>query len=95
MKKQLLLLSVLAITLINAQNNEELNRSFERQRIDNNEKFEAYISKRYDANRTPEVLKEIEQQRTNLAGFLPGNKPYFFKAHDMDQIKNSNADFLQ
>ncbi|MDW9381816.1 S8 family peptidase [Chryseobacterium sp. JV558] len=95
MKKQLLLISSLFVSLINAQNNEELNRKFEQQRTENNEKFDAYISKRYSTNKTPEVLKEIELQRTNLAGFLPDNRPYFFQAHDMDQIKNSNSDFLQ
>ncbi|KAA2220430.1 S8 family peptidase [Chryseobacterium sediminis] len=95
MKKQLLLISFLFVSLMNAQNNEELNRKFEQQRTENNEKFDVYVSKRYGTNRTPEVLKEIELQRTNLAGFLPDNRPYFFQAHDMDQIKNSNSDFLQ
>lgn len=95
MKKQLLLLSTLAISLINAQNNEELNRRFEQQRIENNEKFNTYVSKRFGSDRSPEVLKEIELQKTTLAGFLPGNKPYFFQAQDADQIKNSNSDFLQ
>ncbi|MFZ4927669.1 S8 family peptidase [Chryseobacterium sp. Mn2064] len=95
MKKQLLLLSTFAISLISAQNNDELNRKLEKQRADNNERFEAYVSKKYGANRSPEVLKEIELQRTTLAGFLPNNRPYFLQAADIDQVKNSNSDFLQ
>jgi len=95
MKKHLLLISTLAITLISAQSNDELNRSFEKQNKENSTKFDAYIAKKYGSTRTPEVLKEIEEQRSNLAGFTPGGKPYFYEANDLDQIKNSNADFLQ
>ncbi|MGH1516105.1 S8 family peptidase [Chryseobacterium sp. JK1] len=95
MKKQLLLISTFAISLISAQNNDELNRKLEKQRADDNERFEAYVSKKYGANRSPEALKEIELQRTNLAAFLPNNRPYFLQATDIDQIKNSNSDFLQ
>ncbi len=95
MKKQLLLISSLTVSLISAQNNEELNRQFERQRIENNNKFDTYVSKRFGTDRSPETLKQIEQQRATLAGFLPDNRPYFLQAHDGDQIKNSNSDFLQ
>ncbi|MDH6254149.1 hypothetical protein M2347_003876 [Chryseobacterium sp. H1D6B] len=95
MKKQLLLISTLAITLMSAQNNEGLKREFERQNKDNNQKFDSYVSKRYGANKTAAILKEIEEQRSNLAGFSPDGKPYFLQAEDLDQIKNSNSDFIQ
>jgi hypothetical protein len=95
MKKQLLLISSFAVSLLSAQNNEELNRQFERQRIENNSKFDTYVSKRFGTNRSPETLKQIELQRATLAGFLPDNRPYFLQAQDADQIKNSNSDFLQ
>ncbi|CAA7390149.1 S8 family peptidase [Chryseobacterium fistulae] len=95
MKKPLLLISALAISLINAQNNDALKREFEKQNKENNEKFDLYISKHYGANKSPEALQEIENDRSRLAGFLPDGRPYFHQAHDMDQILNSNSDFLQ
>ncbi|MDH6253061.1 hypothetical protein M2347_002788 [Chryseobacterium sp. H1D6B] len=93
MKKHLLLVSTLAITLMSAQNNEGLKREFERQNKENNEKFDSYVSKRYGANKSPEVLKEIEEQRANLAGFS-GNVPNFYKVDDQNQIYNNNVDAL-
>lgn len=95
MKKHLLLISTLAISLLSAQSNEALKREFEKQNKENNAKFDSYIAKRYGANKSPEVLKEIEEQRSTLSGFDPSGKPYFLQAEDMDQIKNSNSDFLQ
>ncbi len=95
MKKQLLLISTLAITLMSAQNNDALMREFERQNVENDKKFESYVSKKYGASKSPETLKEIEELRATLAGFNPDGKPYFLKTEDMDQIKNSNSDFLQ
>jgi hypothetical protein len=95
MRKSILLVSTLAITLISAQSNDELNRVFEKQNKENSVKFDAYVSKKYGYSKTPEVLKEIEEQRVNLAGFTPDGKPYFYQTDDLDQIKNSNADFLQ
>jgi len=95
MKKHLLLVGTLAITLLSAQNNEGLKKEFEKQNKENTAKFDSYVSKHYGADRSPEVLKEIEEQRSNLAGFTPNGVPYFLKAEDMDQIKNSNSDFLQ
>lgn len=45
--------------------------------------------------REPEIKKEIEKDRANLAGFTPGGNPYFYSLQDFRQSKNSNADFLQ
>ncbi|SHL63399.1 S8 family peptidase [Chryseobacterium polytrichastri] len=95
MKKHLLLVGTLAITLLSAQNNEGLKREFERQNRENTAKFDSYVSKHYGADKSPEALKEIEEQRSNLAGFAPNGLPYFYKGEDLDQVKNSNADFLQ
>lgn len=93
MKKHLLLVSTLAISLLSAQNNDKLNREFERQNVENNKKFESYISKRYGSNRSPEVLKEIEYQRSTLAGFN-FDIPYFFQQEDLRQLQNANSDRL-
>lgn len=94
MKKHLLLVGTLAITLLSAQNNEGLKREFEKQNRENTAKFDSYVSKHYGANKSPEALKEIEEQRSNLAGFLPNGKPYFYQKEDSRQVSNANADNL-
>ncbi|SFN79713.1 Por secretion system C-terminal sorting domain-containing protein [Chryseobacterium oleae] len=96
MKKQLLLISSLTIFLVNAQNNDALKKEFERQNKENTQRFDSFITKQYGSReKTPEVQKEIEEKRSRLGGFLPDGKPFFLQTHDMDQIKNSNSDFLQ
>jgi len=95
MKKHLLLVSTLAISLMNAQSNDALKKEFERQNKENNAKFDIYVAKHYGTFRTPETQEEIENERSKLAGFLPDGRPYFYEPHDMDQILNSNADFIQ
>ncbi|REC47741.1 S8 family peptidase [Chryseobacterium pennipullorum] len=95
MKKHLLLVSTLAITLISAQNNEGLKREFARQSEVNNTKFDAYVAKHYGSSaRSADIQKEIEEKRSNLAGFLPNGKPYFYEKEDLRQVKNANADAL-
>ncbi|MGC5745873.1 S8 family peptidase [Chryseobacterium sp. NFX27] len=94
MKKHLLLVSTLAITLISAQNNEGLKREFEKQNKENSARFDSYVSKRYGGDRSSETLKEIEEQRSNLAGFTPNGKPYFYQKEDSRQVSNANADHL-
>lgn len=96
MNKIFISISILAISLASAQNNNEsLKREFEKQRSEDIQKFETYVAKKYSSSRNLETLKEIEEQRASLAGFTDGNKPYFYKIHDLDQIKNSNSDYLQ
>lgn len=94
MKKHLLLVSTLAIALMSAQNNEGLKREFERQNKENTAKFDSYVAKHYGASKTPEVLKEIEEQRSNLAGFSPNGKPFFYQKEDVRQGYNANSDNL-
>ncbi|WP_419868254.1 S8 family peptidase [Chryseobacterium sp. CT-SW4] len=93
MKKHLLLISTLAITLINAQNNENLQQEFQRQNEQNNKKFESYISKTFGNDRNAETEKRIEELRANLAGFS-GDVPNFYQAEDQNQIYNNNVDAL-
>ncbi|QQQ29727.1 S8 family peptidase [Chryseobacterium indoltheticum] len=93
MKKHLLLVSTLAISLMSAQSNDALKREFERQNKENNAKFDSYVAKRYGADKSPEVLKEIEEQKANLAGFYL-NQPFFYQLDDTRQVSNSNADVL-
>ncbi|AZA82845.1 secretion protein Por [Chryseobacterium lactis] len=95
MNKIFISISTLIISLASAQNNNEsLKREFEKMRAEDIQKFETYVAKKYGSNRNPEISKEIENQRTSLAGFTDGI-PYFYTIHDTDQIKNSNSDFLQ
>lgn len=93
MKKHLLLISTLTITLVSAQSNDALKRKFEKQNVENNKKFESYVVKRYGADKSPKVLKEIEDQKANLAGFYL-DQPYFYQQEDTRQLSNSNADVL-
>ncbi|MDN3694094.1 S8 family peptidase [Chryseobacterium tructae] len=96
MKKIFISISILTISLAGAQKkNESLKREFEKQRSEDVRKFEAYVAKNFGSNRNQEASKEIEEQRASLAGFTDGNKPYFYTIHDLDQVKNSNSDFLQ
>lgn len=95
MKKHLLLVSTLAISMLSAQNNEGLKREFEKQNRENSAKFDSYVEKISATSKNPEILKELQEQRSKLAGFTPSGIPYFNQVEDMDQIKNSNADFLQ
>jgi hypothetical protein len=93
MKKHLLLVGTLAISLLSAQNNEGLKREFERQNIENNKKFDSYVAKRFGNERNPETQKEIDNLRSSLAGFN-FDIPYFLQAEDTRQLSNSNSDLL-
>ncbi|WP_137905363.1 S8 family peptidase [Chryseobacterium sp. 2VB] len=96
MKQIFISIGVLTTIVMNAQNsNEILKKTLERQRIENNKKFDLFLSKHFESDKNPETLKELEEQLKNLAGFDPDGKPYFYQSDDLDQIKNSNADFLQ
>ncbi|KMQ60028.1 secretion protein Por [Chryseobacterium angstadtii] len=95
MKKIFIPIGILTLIVTNAQNNEILLQQLEKEKIENKTKFETYVSKKYGSDRSPEILKEIEEKKITLAGFLPGNKPYFLQAEDLDQVLNSNTDFLQ
>ncbi|WP_294207950.1 S8 family peptidase [uncultured Chryseobacterium sp.] len=94
MKKQLLLVGILSITLINAQkNNDDLIREFEQQKVTNNKQFDAYIAKVYGKNNNTSTQKEIDSLRSRLAGFNSG-VPYFLQEEDTRQLQNSNSDLL-
>jgi len=93
MKKHLLLVGTLAISLLSAQNNEGLKREFERQNIENNKKFDSYVSRWFGNERNAETQKKIENLRANLAGFS-GDVPNFYQTDDQNQILNNNVDAL-
>lgn len=94
MKKQLLVIGTLVVSLAGAQSNDVLQRAFEKQNKENNEKFDSYVAKHYGSAKGADVQKEIEEQRSNLAGFLPDGKPYFYQKEDIRQVYNANADAL-
>lgn len=93
MKKHLLLASTLAITLLSAQNNEGLKREFERQNIENNKKFDSYVTKRFGSDRSAETQKKIDHLRSTLAGFN-FDSPDFLQEEDTRQLSNANSDLL-
>lgn len=95
MKKALIFANTFLFFLINAQNNETLKKEFEQQNKTDNERFDFYISKHSKISNTTEHEKETEDLRLTLAGFTPTGKPYFYQPEDMDQILNSNSDYLQ
>ena len=93
MKKHLLLVGTLAISMLSAQNNEGLKREFEKQNKENNAKFDSYVAKRFGNARNAETQKLITELRANLAGFS-GDIPNFYETDDQNQIKNNNVDAL-
>lgn len=93
MKKHLFLVGTLAFALVSAQKNEGLKHEFEKQNRENNAKFDSYVAKAFGSNRSPEKQKEIDQMRSNLAGFNFGI-PYFLQQEDTRQLSNSNSDLL-
>lgn len=95
MRKTLIFVSTFLFFLINAQNNETLKKEFGLQNRTNNEKFDTYLSKYNLVSKKTESRKEIEALRSHLAGFTPSGEPYFYEAEDMDQILNTNSDYLQ
>lgn len=95
MKKHLLLVGTLAISMLSAQNNEGLKREFERQNKENSAKFDSYVAKKYGSTaKSADIQKKIEEEKANLAGFSPNGKPYFYSTEDQRQVYNSNADAL-
>ncbi len=93
MKRHLLLIGVIASALLSAQNNEILNEKFQKQNIENNKKFDAYVTKKFGDDKSLETQKRIESLRENLAGFVQ-DTPYFYETNDQNQIYNTNADAL-
>lgn len=94
MKKQFVLLSSLIISgALSAQvyDAKTIDERLEKERIENNRKFELYWAGYNGANKNEKAKEEL---RSNIAGFI-GNKPFFYTLNDTDQIANGNVDFLQ
>ncbi|WP_294281643.1 S8 family peptidase [uncultured Chryseobacterium sp.] len=95
MKKYLLTAAALMAVIVQAQDrNAVLQQDFAKQNQENNHKFDAYAAKKYGNDRSPELLKKLEEKRSNLAGFMPDGKPYFYRTQDLRQVKNANADLI-
>lgn len=93
MKKSLLFVSVLAASILYAQDNDKLKKKLQQQNKELSEKFDSYVAKKSSSAR--ELTIDIEEKKSSLAGFDPSGRPYFYKENDLVQVKNSNADFLQ
>lgn len=102
MNKQILIALFAFGSLANAQNqNEALKIDLQRKSKENLEQFEFYAQKQIFQNSskdTPDKVSEVKnilsEKKKNLDFFFDG-QPYFIKPTDTEQIKNSNADFLQ
>lgn len=96
MKKHLLLVSTLAITLISAQSNEALHRKFDQQKAIKQQAFENYINSNYstiDLNKNPELKAKLDQLKGRVAFVFDGN-PFFYTTEDIRQGYNANTDAL-
>lgn len=93
MKKHLLLLSTLVLSFAHAQKNENINRELEKQKNENNAKFDAYVAKVYGSNLDENTKRTVDSLRSNLAGFNL-DVPYFLQKEDTRQLLNANSDYL-
>ncbi|RKS97665.1 S8 family peptidase [Chryseobacterium defluvii] len=96
MKKHLLLVSTLAITLISAQSNEALHRRFDQQKAVKQQAFNNYVNSNYntiDLNKDSDLKEKLEDLSTRVA-FVFDGKPFFFTTEDTRQGLNANADAL-
>ncbi|MEJ8607243.1 S8 family peptidase [Riemerella anatipestifer] len=104
MKKIIFVIYVGFSGVIAAQNqNTSLEKKLEQDKNDLFSKFDFYKSKllsnkTLDKNFSTVAVKKLESKlfskRKKIDFFFAG-KPYFFNAKDLDQIQNSNADFIQ
>jgi len=95
MKKYLLTAASLMAIIVNAQDrNEILKKDFAKQYQENIRKYDSYTTKKYGSNISPELIKSLEEKRSNLAGFMPDGRPFFYKTQDLRQVKNANADLI-
>ncbi|REC59605.1 secretion protein Por [Chryseobacterium pennae] len=100
MKKIFISISTMIISLAGAQqSNEKLMKEFEKQRVENNKKFDARTGRqtRNEKSNNPleKVLLDLKEQKSSLAGFTPSGIPLYYSSQDSRQPKNSNADHLQ
>lgn len=93
MKKILFCIGVISASMINAQNNDALNRKFEKQKNEFSKRFDAYLKKNSESAKKLGI--NLAEKRTSLAGFDPSGRPYFHEQNDLVQVKNADADFLQ
>ncbi len=94
MKKHLILAGTLFCLSMHAQKgNDQLKREFEKQKVENEKKFDAYAERVYGKNQDITTKKNIDSLKSRLGGFH-FDVPYFLQEQDTRQLMNSNSDQL-
>ena len=96
------LVALLLGSLLNAQQgNDKLKKEMDERRKQLFKQFEFYAQKEIYRNNSTEnpkpesvIKQDLKKERETISFFVEGI-PYFLKAYDTDQIKNSNVDAIQ
>ena len=96
------LVALLLGSLLNAQQgNDKLKKEMDERRKQLFKQFEFYAQKEVYRNNSTEnpkpesvIKQDLKKERETISFFVEGI-PYFLKAYDTDQIKNSNVDAIQ
>ncbi|WP_294286585.1 S8 family peptidase [uncultured Chryseobacterium sp.] len=94
MKKHLILAgTLLCLSMYAQKGNDQLKREFEKQKVENEKKFDAYTERVYGKNLDITTKKEVDSLKSRLGGFH-FDIPYFLQEQDTRQLMNSNSDQL-
>ena len=89
-KTFIFLLSISALNFVFGQKNNELQKKFSTERVENEKKLEKYLS----YNKGKFTKEQIKEMRSKLAGFA-GNIPVFLESDDARANKSANITTLQ
>ena len=90
-KAVLFLLGFGMFSMMSAQKQDKLSLRLEREKVENQQKIENYISKQ---GRDQFTEEEINKMRANVAGFI-GDRPYFWQTDDLAANRAANVVALQ
>lgn len=93
MKKTALIVASLSLNLIYAQNNEKLNQYLDKQKMENEAKYNS-LFKNASGRISINNIKLYNDSKNKLAGFA-GKIPLFYEPHDTRANKSANIETLQ
>ena len=101
MRRNVLVVILLGSLLNAQQGNDKLKKEMDERRKQLFKQFEFYAQKEIYRNNSTEnpkpesvIKQDLKKERETISFFVEGI-PYFLKAYDTDQIKNSNVDAIQ
>ena len=101
MRRNVLVVLLLGSLLNAQQGNDKLKKEMDERRKQLFKQFEFYAQKEIYRNNSTEnpkpesvIKQDLKKERETISFFVEGI-PYFLKAYDTDQIKNSNVDAIQ